>query len=228
MQNTSKGALLLAPLLGFAVTALADTYDGFNRSRWQVVVYGSNPVIREANNRLEVLFPADSEESPVTGGFNGGVTSTCMLQGDFDIRVNYVLVDFPQLNGVRIGLSVSESPVDQVSPAAIERTSFSRHDILAAGEVYLTDFVGAINRVSTSDTQGRLRLTRVESILSGYYFDSNLGDWQLVSSAPYTRNDVAFSVGAWSHDYAFDDKDVRVAFDKVIVDQGILRGHCRD
>ncbi len=221
-SNTKLALVLVQPLLlTVSLLAFAETYDGFNRSRWQILVEGSNLVIKETNNRLEILLPADSMESPISGTFIGSHTSVCKLRGDFDLRVNYSLPEFPEFNGVRVGLSVTESSNPLVSPRAIERTSFSHHDVFPAGEVYLTDFGGVIaTTVPTADLFGRLRLERVGNVLTGFYFDSQLGDWQAVSSANYTTGDVAFSIVAWSHDYAFDDRDVRVAFDRVFLKSG--------
>ena len=229
MKCNIKLALLSvqALLLTLSLPAFAETYDGFNRSRWQIVVNGSNPVVKETNNRLEILLPADSMDSPIAGTFNGSHTSICKLRGDFDLRVNYALPEFPEFNGVRVGLSVTESLDPLVSAISIQRTSFSQHDVIPASEVYLIDFGGIIaTTVPTADTRGRLRLERVGNILTGYYFDSQLDNWQAISSATYTTGDVFFSIAAWSHDYAFDDKDVRVAFDRVFIEKGTLRGQC--
>jgi len=211
--------LLLLPVAGFARV----DYDHFDHPRWEIFTDGSGPRIIERNQRLEMLLPASSTESPA-GGFSGNYVSVCKLRGDFDIRVSYALLEFPAFNGVRVGLVVQES--DQVSPAAVERTSFSQHDALSPGEVYLTDF-GGVTQVSTTDTRGRLRLTREGNTLTGYYFDTNVKDWQSISSATYITNDVHFSIAAWSHDYAFDDQRVRVAFDNVHIQRGVLIGGCR-
>ena len=169
-----------------------------------------------------MVLPASSTQSPA-GGFSGNYVSTCKLRGDFDISVAYALLQFPAFNGVRVGLVVQES--SGVSPAAIERTSFSQHDALPPGEVYLTDF-GGVTQVSTTDTRGKLRITREGNTLTGHYFDTDVKEWRRISSATYTTNDVEFSIAAWSHDFAFDDQRVRVAFDNVIIKQGVLIGAC--
>lgn len=211
--------LLLLPIFGFARVE----YDFFDHPRWEIFTDGSGPRIIERNQRLEILLPASSAESG-GGGFSGNYLSVCRLRGDFDIRVTYALLNFPAFNGVRVGLVVSES--GQVSSAAVERTSFSQHDALSPGEAYLTDF-GGVTRVSTTDKRGRLRLMRTGNTLTGYYFDHNFKEWKSISSASYTINDVYFSIAAWSHDAYFDDKEVRVAFDSVIINQGRLIGACQ-
>jgi hypothetical protein len=228
-MNTKLALVLAQPLLlALALPVLAETYDGFNKSRWQILVDGSNPVVKETNNRLEIQLPADSMESVTSGTFIGTHTSVCKLRGDFDVRVNYSLPEFPEFNGVRVGLSVTETSNPLVAPRAIERTSFSHHDVFPAGEAYLTDFGGVISGpVPTADLHGRLRLERVGNSLTGYYFDSQLGAWQAIAATAYTSEDVFFSIAAWSHDYAFDDRDVVVAFDKVFIKKGSLVGACK-
>ena len=136
--------------------------------------------------------------------------------------MSYALLEFPVLNGVRVGLGVLER--GQFS-RAVERTSFSQHDALPPGEVYLTDF-GGVTQVPTTDTRGRLRLVREGNTLTGYYFDADSGDWQSISSTSYTANEVHFSIAAWSQSSYFDDKRVRVAFDQVVIEQGVLVGAC--
>ena len=175
------------------------------------------------NQRLEILLPASSTESSA-GGFSGNNVSVCRLQGDFDIRVYYTVPKFPAFNGVRVALVVAQS--GQVPPAAVERTSFSQHDALSPGEFYLTDF-GGVTRVPTTDKHGRLRLMRKGNTLTGYYFDAKLNDWKSISSASYTTNDVYFSIAAWSHNSFFDDNQVTVTFDGVIIASGRLIGGCQ-
>ena len=215
--------LLLLPEAGFA-QVVYDNFNNVNRPRWNVLADGLGPESAETNRRLEIVIPSDSTESPVSlfGGFSVSYLSVCRLQGDFDIRVSYALLEFPALNGVRVGLGVEER--GQFS-RAVERTSFSQHDALPPGEVYLTDF-GGVTQVPTTDTRGRLRLVREGNTLTGYYFDANSGDWQSISSATYTTNEVHFAIAAWSQSSYFDDKRVKVAFDQVVIEQGVLVGAC--
>ena len=227
MRKTQIFTLMLATLLLLPEAGFAQVvYDNFNnasRPRWNVLIDGLGPEIEEANRRLEIVLPADSREES-TGVFGSTYESVCRLQGDFDIRVSYALLEFPDFNGVRVGLGVAER--DHHFSQAVERTSFSQHDALAPGEVYLTDFGGGITQVPTTDTRGKLRLAREGNTLIGYYFDVTSGDWQSISSATSTTNEVHFSISAWSHDYAFDDKRVKVAFDQVVIERGVLRGAC--
>jgi hypothetical protein len=209
--------LLSLPVVGFASL----DYDHFDYPRWKIFTDGFGPRIIEMNQRLEMVLPASSMQSS-SGGFSGNLVSVCKLRGDFDIRVGYTLLEFPAFNGVRVGLVVQEG--DGVSVAAVERTSFSQHDTLAPGEVYLTDFRG-VARVSTTDSSGRLRLTREGNSLTGYYL-TNINEWKSISSATYTASDVEFSIAAWSDDAAFDDQAVRVAFDNVRMQRGVLIGGC--
>lgn len=214
--------LLLLPEAGFA-QVVYDNFNNASRPRWNVLADGLGPDSEETNRRLEIVLPADSMESPVSlFGFSVSYRSVCRVQGDFDIRVSYALLEFPALNGVRVGLGVAESGRFL---RAVERTSLSQHDFLSPGEVYLTDF-GSITQLPTTDTQGKLRLVREGHTLTGYYFDANSGDWQSISSAMFTTNEVHFSISAWSHDSVFDDKRVKVAFDQVVIEQGALSGAC--
>src|SRR4030095_4321283 len=157
--------LLLLPEAGFA-QVVYDNFNNASRSRWNVLADGLGPDSEETNRRLEIVLPADSIESPVSlfDGISVGYLSVCRLQGDFDIRVSYALLEFPAFNGVRVGLGAVESGQGAFS---VERTSFSQHDYLPPGEVYLTGF--PVIQVPTTDTQGKLRLVREGHTATGYY-----------------------------------------------------------
>src|SRR5262245_45364612 len=59
---------------------------------------GTGPTTAEANQRLEIAFPATSPGSV----FGASYTSVCKLRGDFDVRVDYDLVSWLFGNGVRV------------------------------------------------------------------------------------------------------------------------------
>ena len=58
-------------------------------------------------NRAEITLAADAEG---TGAdfFSRGLTSTCVVSGNFDLRVSYRLLNWPNGNGVRAALFLGD------------------------------------------------------------------------------------------------------------------------
>jgi hypothetical protein len=215
-QTTLLSLLLLtASSAGLAATV----YDNFNIEQWNIVRAGTGPGIHEANQRLEISLAATSSaKSGAPDLFTAGYESNCQLQGNFDIQVDYSLLHFPPLNGVRVGLSFPDTDA-----FSVERTSFSLREY-SGGEVYLVDAGHGFTAIPTTDKKGKLRAVREDGVISGYYFNATLKTWQLIGSASVISDPLRFRIALWSHNYAFDDKAVKVAFDNLIVNSGTLVG----
>lgn len=159
----------------------------------------------ETNGRLEVAFRADT-----VGTCTSAPVSTCRLRGDFDMRVDYRLLAWPPLNGIRVGLGA-----DLPNPPAVERTSREGQ------EVYLTHFDdGILGLTPTDASRGTLRLIRTGKTVTGYYRSGD--DWAPVHAGPVTDADVRFHVAAWSQGGEFTGHPVKVAFANFVLDQGEL------
>jgi hypothetical protein len=160
--------------------------------------------------------------------FSGSITSNCWLRGDFDIQADFYLLEWPSIdqlgtgNGVRIGLSVAGDSQDW----GVQRTSFGTSMDFPdyPREVCLFDStVGHLKGMtSTSDMSGILRIVRSGNIVNGYYFNSTVNDWVFIASEYVMTGDVRFALAAWSHDYAFMNCNVKLAFDNFLVNSGIL------
>ena len=198
-------ALFLTTTSVYAEIAVFDDFNDntVNTDFWSAGSASSGVTVAETNERVEISFaPTASGDS-----FGGGCTGKMKLGGDFDLQVDYILLEWPQSNGVRIGLSaVSPQNIGYI----VERVSFEGGGDYC--EKYLAfrngmDFIA----VTTDHQTGKLRLTRVGDLMSYYYYGDS--DWELISSIPTTTEDMVFTIGAWSHDYCFCDSSVTFAFD---------------
>ena len=183
-MKTKKGRLCSAVFImllsiAFAGTAgaVSEIYDDFddnstNTALWNTRVYGSGPSISEVDQRFEITFPSNSADG--SGGFfSGEYASKCRLNGDFDVQVDYDLLDWPASNGVRVGLGTI---------GFTERVSFGSRDYpLSPRESYLVHFDAVRGITATSHQSGTLRNVRNGNTLTGYYFNS--GAWVPISSA---------------------------------------------
>jgi hypothetical protein len=205
--------VLLAGTQAQAQVFLEDFDDNsINPDFWTVDLFGSGPQLAEADQELQIVFPSASSGV----AFGGGLVSNFLLRGDFDVQVDYRLITWPFSNGVRLALAIEEE-------YGVERTSFGSQSDYPhlPREVYLTHFSdGATGFTATSDVSGTLRLVRVGATETGYYYSA--GDWVLIHTGPGPTQDVAIQVHAWSHDYAFMDRDVIAAWDNLVIRRGEL------
>lgn len=193
-----------------------EMYDDFGDDRldtdlWAPFSATEQVEVRETGQRLELTFPA-STSGPIS---QNGVITRCMFVGDFDVQVDYELVDWPAQNGVRIGLVAGSGDV-------VARHSSGVQDA-TTGEMYHTNFNRIVGgRTGTTDAAGKLRMTRSGATLTGYYWEGS--DWVLLSSGSITSNvaEIPLRLHGWTHDSTFGKEEVRVTFDNMIVNQGTL------
>ncbi len=172
---------------------------------WTPFVEGNGPAYAFVNGRLELSMPASASGST----FATGLRSECQLSGDFDIALEYLLLDWPLSNGVRSGIVVGGS----WTSGAVERTSFGSSSDYPGypREVYLTHMGDGVNGiVETPDFAGTLRLQRSGTTLTGYR--SSAEGWVEIHTGGVGTEDVAIALQAWSHDYAFVQQAARLAF----------------
>jgi pimeloyl-ACP methyl ester carboxylesterase len=174
-------------------------YDCLDNGLWDTAINptgGRGGGVRVVNQRLEVTLNA--------GATNVGIRSICSVAGDFDVQVDFKLLQWSSNN--RQGLSIGAVDLGQ-GPFGINRIArFSErgdfyHMVLPAG---VTAFV------STSATSGALRLARTGTTLRAYYGDGAtfkvLGTTQ-VSTAPtrFALNGGLFRSDAIPASFAFDN-----------------------
>jgi hypothetical protein len=250
-MNKLVGAILLiiisaTVMLGIAMTkptvpgtarpnqsqlaSLADNFNGnaVNSSLWTTARAGSGPSVNAVNQRIEVSFPTNSADDPSLGIFGAGLASRCTVKGDFDVQVDFRLLNWTFSNGVRVGLASTPgpffaSPFSTTNPPfAVERISFGSptNDFPGAlREAYLTHFLDAVQGVTpTGDLSGSLRLTRSGGFETGYYMSS--GNWVTIHTGPSIVQDMHLDIIAWSHNYAFTHTFVKIAFDNFTLNRG--------
>ena len=211
-------ATLLLALPYAAVPATAQVFvddfnDGYiNPQIWTASVYGSGVEIGEEDQRLEFGFLPDGTGSE----FGARLVSVFRMRGDFAVRVDFMLLDWPRYNGVRTAIALTDSYYDDYG---MERSSLSSTEPLGEHEVYIADF-GPFVLVPTEDQTGSLRLVRDGATQTGYFYSA--GQWVPVLTDYAPTGDISIQLHAWSHDYAFKHWNVRAAFDNFTVEYGEL------
>lgn len=204
------------PLFSPTPTPIPVFVDDFNDnvmdvSSWAFSVFGSGPMMGVNQQRLEIVHPPHSAGDL----FGAEAVSVCHLRGDFDIWVDYLLLQWPSANGIRLGL------VTTPDESNVVRVSFAAGDGFEGypGEVYLTFFADGVQGIiGTGDASGALRLVRSNDRATGYYYRA--GNWVLLHSGPISTADVRFGLRTWGHTQVFSGAEVKVAFDNFVVSQG--------
>jgi WD40 repeat protein len=167
---------------------------------WSPFVLGTGPSVAQTHGDLEVAIPPDAQNDPTREVFGAGVNSVCTLGGDFDLRVDYALLDWPPRNGVRVGLVAGSAGIT-------ERVS----DIAGVDDKYVMGIASASFGVTpTTDRTGALRIVRKGDTVASYVLAN--GSWVALADAQTTSSPVGFAIEAWSHDSLFGHQGVRVAF----------------
>lgn len=213
MKNARVAKVALAGLflclLPLAASAQAVFIDNFNDNSLNPNVWVSHsngmPTLSETNSRLEVTLPANSAGA----FFYADVQTTWRMTGDFDVQVDYTVLNWPASNGVRIGLIGAGAGVERISRGTGE---------YGGVEHYTTDIGGTISSIVDVDPAGTLRLVRTGTKIFGYYLDSE--HWTLVGSGTCTADDTPLALSGWSQAAEFGRQDVRFAFDNFQVNSG--------
>jgi hypothetical protein len=206
-------------LVATGSTQLLDTFDDDTLSPllWSTETFGG-PVVLTTNQRIEVVVPADSAGVPGTSfpgdAFWAKVNGACLVRGNFDIQIDFELIDFPYQNGVRIGLWSGNSEGYGLS----ERVSLGD---TVQDSYYIMD-TGIVTSIPTFDTSGTLRLVRVGGTITGLYWNAATSAWVVIASGPIGTDDAGYLLFVWSHDSLFGDEEVRVAFDNFRISSGTL------
>ncbi len=209
----AAAALVGAVLLASPVPADAAPGGNGHPLQWTAVEKGGASVVGGAR-RIAITIPAQPSGQDVEGAYESG----CRLKGDFDVQVDFALAKWPAKSGVRAGLIFG----DMFN--AVERASYAPNDGSATfsldgpTELYLTD----LNRVSIPTDQriGRLRQTRSGNVVTSYYASGS--KWAVISTGPYTTDDVWFGVAVWTNAAFFSGQEARVVFSDPQVNRGTL------
>ena len=193
------------------VTTITDDFeDGVrNVSLWHVIVTGTNVDVAEQNGDLEIEIGAGAIPGGQYNVVDGHYGTQCKFPGDFDARVDYRLLAWPEQSGVYLALNAF------FANAFVERWSQSVEEAgIDPLEVYGSWIKPHFSVVNTSDQQGSLRLRRKDGVITSYYLAN--GQWQKIESARRTA-EVVMGIQLSANQGVSVAQTVRVAFDNFSV-----------
>jgi hypothetical protein len=115
--------------------------------------------------------------------FGAGLEGRFLLKGDFVMTVDYRLITWPNANGVRLGFEGPNGGPGSDEIFMVKRRNEGANQAPWPENTYSADFNDgsgwAGNIFPTMDDHGSLKLTRVGSVLTGYFLQD--GDWKQIA-----------------------------------------------
>jgi TolB protein len=186
-----------------------DFNDNFRDPFWHVI-QDPGASVDETNGRVEISIDGSAEPGGQFNQVDGHYGSNCSLPGDFDVQVDYSLLQWLQNDGVLAALH-----------GFFIGAFVGRHSDPFAGDRYTAFSNPLFNALPTTDLAGSLRLVRTGATLNAY-FRSVGSDWTQLLSAPANAGDAVVGFGLatvpdqWAHQTA------RVAYDNFRLNSGTL------
>jgi len=175
---------------------------------------GTGPTIGAVNGKLEVDVPSTTVNDPSTGYVTVGVAAACYLNGDFDVQVDYNLLQWPPASDVNLDFDTFDI-VDGMYGDVHGMFVFDP----GSGTGVSTHFPGPINTfVSAPELSGSLRFVKVGSTLTAYRLVD--GAWSALQSTSDTASLVDVNLNVFSNATLLSHPDVKVAYDNVRVNSG--------
>jgi 6-phosphogluconolactonase (cycloisomerase 2 family) len=192
-----------------AVDSLDDDFGGssLSTSRWSLQSATLGATAQIASSRLELAVP------PGAGG--AGVISKCFLDGDFDVQIDYELLNWPVGNLHQLGFR----PFDLYDEGAGASGVWRQSAVSSENYVGVYPFYFGSTAVATTDQFGSLRLVRSGATLTGFHRAG--GSWTAVRSAPVSSvpTRVALELASLQVGAAVT-QEASIAFDNFIVNGG--------
>jgi DNA-binding SARP family transcriptional activator len=170
---------------------------------WHQIVTGTSVDIRPQDGRLVVSIGADATPGGPYDVIDGHYGTQCSFPGDFDARIDFDLLDWPDGGGVSAGLWAF------FADTAVVRQSGKW------GDQYAAWVVPANGGTSLPDRSGSFRLARVGGTITAYFWHD--GSWRTLVSG-VDRGAAVIGPSAQAARDDFGHAAVRVAFDNFSVE----------
>ena len=151
-----------------------------NAAAWTVFGPASSNSAALVNQELEMTLGATATNDPALGAFGIQAASRCLLEGDFDMQVDYRLLEWPFGNGAQAALA-AEEPASFVGE--VDRINSGGNDF------YTAFSSAAFNATPTADFSGTLRLVRSGGTSTAYF--SSGANWVPVLTTAVPTDDTS-------------------------------------
>ncbi len=151
--------------------------SSINSARWNVAIVPNGVgTVAQTNQQLKMAMTANQGYLGLQGKF--------FLAGDFDVRVDFSLVNWPAASSSTVRLAAMDLPEGPLGMSGVYRNSYSDENYQFRG------LDGVISSGAVNDVGGKLRVTRSNLTLTGYYWNGS--GWVAIGSMPTTGVDTRF------------------------------------
>ncbi|MCK9374900.1 MAG: hypothetical protein M0P73_01995 [Syntrophobacterales bacterium] len=184
--------LSASPLLAVAsMNTIIDDFNdnSINTSLWQAISSGTGFTVKETNQRLQIWIAG------TTSG-DAGYQSRWALRGDFDMQVDFTLLNWPSGNGVEVGLGLNKPLLTDLIAGVALFGDHTATDGTHYNQIYYGETSVAFGSTVETDIApgggGSFRITRTGNTIDCYYMGPT--DWINVahSEDPSLALDAAF------------------------------------
>jgi len=165
-----------------ATLSLDDNFNdnSVNNALWtQVVVPAGGATVTETNQRVEMVILAANNQYAALHG-------KCRVHGDFDVQVDFALLNWPAQNFHTVRLAADSLPQGPIGLDGVYRNSYNDENY------QFRSIDGLVVNISRNDIAGTLRLRRVGTMIQGYFWDGS--QFVLLGSSPTTTDDTGFVI----------------------------------
>jgi WD40-like Beta Propeller Repeat len=189
---------------------LAEGFDDgvVDTARWHTIIDPGSS-LAETGGRLDLAIAPDAVPGGQFNQVNTHIGLQCSLPGDYDIEVDFELLDWPARGGVYASLNAF------FANAGVSRWTNQWGDQFTAW----SDGIG--NSVPATGARGSFRLARLGATLTAYARAED-GDWITVLSGPAAAGDAVAGIGVTAVGGQFQNVPARVAFDDFRLSSGVL------
>jgi len=196
-------------------TPFLDTFSGAGLDPFWGLPFaqgGGGVSLTQANGQLEVSVPSGATLDPSFGYISLGISSPCTVSGDFDVQVDYRLLQWPFPSDVNVGFAVNTPDFSTFYGEFVFNPG-------GLGTGVSTGFPGPLNTyVPDASPSGTMRLVRAGSTLTAYRLVD--GAWSALQSTQAATSDMRVNMNVFSNVQPFSHADVKVAYDNFRVSSG--------
>ena len=188
------------------VPFLDDFSKGLDGGTWWVGRSGVGPTVAVADGRLQLGVPFASVPDPGQDWISANIQTRCKIRGDFDVQVDFHLLQWPPANGVHVDLAVADE-------RALVRLNTGQEEIVAW-------FPPQVSSIAHDELSGSYRISRRGSWIFGYVLGE--GGWYELGRARLFEPDAFARLGIGASATEFSRQPVLVAFDNFRISSGRL------
>lgn len=188
---------------------------------WVSDTLGAGVRMSQVDGHLEMTMAAEATPDQTWNAIAGHYSTACAFTGDFDVSVEYTLLNWPAANSAVIALDVSF--VDDVVNLVRKSLPNGGQELYAFGAPS-----DEYREAATDDMAGGFRMTRVGDVITAFYREN--GQWVKFASTN-RAGAVRLRPTLYANGADFAHKDVAIAFDnfsvrfrRVVRLQHLIRG----